>query len=181
MLTYVKKVCNPFGGSAISRKNIDIYRYALTGWGEEWETIGVIWFCVNGIVSRYIEGEYERRIYDDAKTPWQRVLLSGVLPEETQQKRREDVEALDPLRLVQHVEVLQRAVWRCAEADPGGVLVHFSLGACLSAAACSDQRALSEVLAQGASSAELRDWSRSAEPVCTNAISSRKEAAPAHY
>jgi hypothetical protein len=51
MLTHGKKVCNPFWGSVISRKSIDIYRYALTGWGEEWGTIGVIWPCVNGIVS----------------------------------------------------------------------------------------------------------------------------------
>jgi hypothetical protein len=43
-------VCNPFWGGAISRKSIDIYRYALTGWGEEWGTIGVIWPYVNGIV-----------------------------------------------------------------------------------------------------------------------------------
>src|SRR6266516_2037776 len=50
MLTHAKKVCNPFWGSVISRKSIDIYRYALTGWGEEWGTIGVIWPCVNGIV-----------------------------------------------------------------------------------------------------------------------------------
>jgi hypothetical protein len=34
-------VCNPFWGSAISRKSIDIYRYALTGWGEEWGTKGM--------------------------------------------------------------------------------------------------------------------------------------------
>jgi hypothetical protein len=50
MLTHKKKMCNPFWGSAISRKSIDIYRYALTGWGEEWGTIGVIWPYVNGIV-----------------------------------------------------------------------------------------------------------------------------------
>jgi hypothetical protein len=56
--------------------------------------------------SKDIEGEHEHRIYDEAKTPWQRVLLSGVLCDEMQRKWREDVEALDPLRLVQHVEVL---------------------------------------------------------------------------
>jgi hypothetical protein len=64
--------------------------------------------------SKRIEDEHEHRIYDEAKTPWQRMLLSGVLSEEKQQEWREAVESLDPLRLVQHVEALQRAVWRCA-------------------------------------------------------------------
>ena len=50
MLTYIRKVYNPFWGSVISRKNIDISRYVLTGWGEEWGTIGVSWPCVDEIV-----------------------------------------------------------------------------------------------------------------------------------
>jgi integrase/recombinase XerD len=112
--------------------------------------------------SKHLEGEHEHRIYDEAKTPWQRVLLSGVLSEEKQQKWREAVESLDPLRLVQHLEALQRAVWRCAEGGPGTMLARFSLSACVSAAVCPPQSALSEVLVQGASSlAETRDWSRS--------------------
>lgn len=75
------------------------------------------------------EGEHERRIYDEAKTPWQRVMLSGVLSDEIEQKWRKDVEVLDPLRLVQHVEMLQRAVWRCAEGGFGNTLIRFSLDA----------------------------------------------------
>jgi hypothetical protein len=59
------------------------------------------------------EGEHERRIYDDAKTPWQRVLLSGVLPDEIQQKWLKDVEVLDPLRLVQHGDVAARCLGMC--------------------------------------------------------------------
>lgn len=112
--------------------------------------------------SRSIEGEHKHRVYDEAKTPLQRVLLSGILPEEKQQEWREAVESLDPLRLVQHVEALQRAVCQCAEGGPGTVLVRFALGACLSAAMRPAQNALSKVAVQKASdSAELRDWSRS--------------------
>jgi hypothetical protein len=112
--------------------------------------------------SKHLEGEHEHRIYDEAKTPLQRVLLSGVLPEEKQQEWREAVESFDPLRLVQHVEALQRAVWRCAEDGPGTTLVCFSLSACVSSVARSAQRASSDVLLQGSSHpAELRDWSRS--------------------
>ena len=83
--------------------------------------------------SRQNEGEYERRIYDDAKTPWQRVLLSDVLSDEIEQQWRKDIAVLDPLRLVQHVETLQRAVWRCSEGGFGKALVRFSLDACVSA------------------------------------------------
>jgi integrase/recombinase XerD len=112
--------------------------------------------------SKDIEGEHEHRIYDEAKTPWQRVLLSGVLSDEIQQEWREGVESLDPLRLVQHVEALQRAAWRCAEGSPETTLVRFSLSACVSAAVRPDQREPPDVLLLGSSyPAELRDWSRS--------------------
>jgi hypothetical protein len=112
--------------------------------------------------SKRIEGEYAHRIYDEAKTPLQRVLLSGVLPEQKRQELRESAKSLDPLRLVQHMEALQRAVWRCAEGGPGTTLVRFSLSVCLSAAAPPAQRALSDVLVQRSSHpAETRDWSRS--------------------
>src|SRR6185312_17395852 len=101
--------------------------------------------------SRQREGEHEHRIYDEAKTPWQRVLLSGVLPDEIEQKWRKDVAVLDPLRLVQHLERLQRAVWRCAEGGFGNTLVRFSLDACVSVIASMSQREGSHVLASVAS------------------------------
>jgi hypothetical protein len=84
-----------------------------------------------------------------------------VLSDEIQQQWQEAVESLDPLRLVQHVEALQRAVWRCAEGGPG-MLVRFSRSACASAAARPPQRASSDMLVQGTSHPiETRDWSRS--------------------
>ncbi len=112
--------------------------------------------------SKSIKGEREHRIYDEAKTPLQRVLLSGVLHAEIQQKWREAAESLDPLRLVQHVETLQWAVWRCAEHGSGTTLVRFSLDACVSAAAHRLPGIPSDLLAQGSPDlAETRDWSRS--------------------
>ena len=108
------------------------------------------------------EGEHERRIYDDAKTPWQRVLLSSVLPGEIEQKWRKDVAVLDPLRLVQHVEALQRAVWRCAEGGSGTTLVRFSLDACVSSTAHISQEEGPHVLPSVVSDPTVgRDWSRS--------------------
>ena len=60
------------------------------------------------------EGKKVRHVYDPAKTPLQRLLLSGVLPAQKQQELLEVAHALDPIRLFQHVEQLQQAVFRCA-------------------------------------------------------------------
>jgi integrase/recombinase XerD len=112
--------------------------------------------------SKQTEGEHERRIYDDAKTPLQRVLLSGVLPDEIEQRWRKDIEALDPLRLVQHVEGLQQAIWRCTEGGFENTLIHFSLDTCASAAAYVSQREALTALAPVSPDPVLeRDWSRS--------------------
>src|SRR5258708_36963264 len=91
MLTHVKKVCNPFWGSVISRKSIDIYRYALIGWGEEWGTIGVIWPCVNGIVYamsvRKGGWNLENGVSSTSlRNPW---VVSGLIsPDETHRARQ---------------------------------------------------------------------------------------------
>jgi hypothetical protein len=112
--------------------------------------------------SKGIEGKQEHRIYDEAKTPLQRILLSGILPDEMQQEWRDTVASLDPLRLTQHVETLQRAVWQCAEGASGTMLVRFSLGACVSSVASSPQRDAPSVLTPMVSDpASVRDWSRS--------------------
>jgi hypothetical protein len=59
-------------------------------------------------------GKKVRFVYDPAKTPLQRVLLSGVLPAQKQQELTEVVHTLDPIRLFQQLEQLQQAVFRCA-------------------------------------------------------------------
>jgi site-specific recombinase XerD len=112
--------------------------------------------------SKHIEGKNERRMYDEAKTPLQRVLLFSGLPQQQLLELQEAVESLDPLRLVQHVEALQRAVWRCAEGGPGTTLVRFSLSVCVSAATRPSQRKALDVPAPMVLvPAEVRDWSRS--------------------
>ncbi len=57
-------------------------------------------------------------VYDPAKTPLQRLLLSGVLPAPKQQELIEVAHALDPIRLFQQLEQLQQAVFRCATNCP---------------------------------------------------------------
>ncbi len=60
------------------------------------------------------DGKKVRYVYDSAKTPLQRLLLSGVLPVEMQQELIEVAHALDPIRLFQQVAQLQQSIFLCA-------------------------------------------------------------------
>jgi hypothetical protein len=60
------------------------------------------------------EGSKLRRTYDEAQTPMQRLLASGALPSNKQQELLRITQALDPLRLLQQLEHLQKALWRHA-------------------------------------------------------------------
>ena len=66
------------------------------------------------LLSKQREGKKVRYVYDPAKTPLQRLLLSGVLPAQKQQELLEIAHALDPIRLLHQLEQLQQAVFRCA-------------------------------------------------------------------
>ena len=83
------------------------------------------------------QGDRVRRVYDVARTPLQRLLASGVLPEDRQQLLRERVEQLDPLALSEHLDALRYALWYRASlspvaeaAEPAWPLLDFSLQAC---------------------------------------------------
>ena len=66
------------------------------------------------LLAKQREGKQVRYVYDPAKTPLQRLLLSGVLPAQKQQELTEVVQALDPIGLLHQLEQLQQAVFRCA-------------------------------------------------------------------
>src|SRR5256714_6806517 len=66
------------------------------------------------LLAKEREGKKVRYVYDSAKTPLQRLLLSDMLPAHKQQELLEVVQALDPIGLFQQVEQLQQAVFRCA-------------------------------------------------------------------
>src|SRR6266700_4421597 len=90
------------------------------------------------LLSKHREGENVRRVYDAAKTPWQWLMLSGVLPATTQQHLCEVVQALDPLRLLSHLKHLQQALWRCARSisplthsAPAASLLRFCVQGCM--------------------------------------------------
>jgi hypothetical protein len=56
--------------------------------------------------------------YDDAQTPYQRLLAAGVLGEAERQRLAGVYEGLDPVALRQQMETLQRAFWRHAHEAP---------------------------------------------------------------
>jgi hypothetical protein len=70
------------------------------------------------LLSKLREGKKVRYVYDPAKTPLQRLLLSGVQPAQKQQELTEVAQALDPIRLLHQLEQLQQAVFRCAAGCP---------------------------------------------------------------
>jgi site-specific recombinase XerD len=65
------------------------------------------------LVAKQVEGRKIHRVYDAARTPLQRLLLSGVLPASKQEELGTVAKGLDPIRLFQQVEQLQQAVFHC--------------------------------------------------------------------
>src|SRR5437868_13001232 len=71
------------------------------------------------LLSKKREGKKVRCVYDPAKTPLQRLLLSGILSAEKQHELNAVAQSLDPLRLFHQLEQLQKALFRCAvEGNP---------------------------------------------------------------
>ena len=66
------------------------------------------------LLSKQREEKKVRSVYDPAKTPLQRLLQSGALSAQKQQELTEVAQALDPARLLQQLELVQQAVFRCA-------------------------------------------------------------------
>ena len=89
------------------------------------------------LLSKQRDGKKVCYIYDPAKTPLQRLLLSGVLLAQKQQELFEVAQALDPIRLFRQLEQLQQAVFRCAvncspvtSPIPSAPIRVFSVGDC---------------------------------------------------
>lgn len=60
------------------------------------------------------EGSHVHRTYDQAQTPWRRLLSSEALKAETRTRLEAIYAALDPVRLLQQLTTLQEALWRHA-------------------------------------------------------------------
>jgi hypothetical protein len=71
------------------------------------------------LLSKERDGEKVRYVYDPAKTPLQRLVLSGILSTEKQHELNAVAQSLDPVRLFHQLEQLQKALFRCAvEGNP---------------------------------------------------------------
>ena len=66
------------------------------------------------LASKEREGSKVRRTYDQAQTPMQRLLASGIVAEVKQQELQRITDALDPMRLLTQLEQLQKALWQHA-------------------------------------------------------------------
>src|SRR6266700_2788259 len=64
--------------------------------------------------SKQREGSKVRRTYDQAQTPMQRLLASDAVPPNKQQELLRITQALDPLRLLEQLEQLQKALFQHA-------------------------------------------------------------------
>jgi hypothetical protein len=60
--------------------------------------------------AKQYDGRKVRRVYDAAKTPLQRLLLSQMLPASKEQELLRTAQVLDPLRLFHHLQDLQQAL-----------------------------------------------------------------------
>jgi hypothetical protein len=66
------------------------------------------------LLAKERDGKKIRYVYDPAKTPLQRLLLSGILSAQKQQELTQVAEVLDPIGLLHQLKQLQQAVFRCA-------------------------------------------------------------------
>jgi len=60
------------------------------------------------LLAKQFDGRKVRRVYDAAKTPLQRLLLSKILPASKEHELQRVAQVLDPLRLFHHLQDLQR-------------------------------------------------------------------------
>jgi hypothetical protein len=69
------------------------------------------------------DGSRTRRRYDPAQTPYRRLLATGLLAPDPQQRLAALAQTLDPVRLLQQIEALLEALWRHAVfLVPGGAV-----------------------------------------------------------
>jgi len=122
------------------------------------------------LVTKQVEGRKIRRVYDAAKTPLQRVLLSGALSPVQQQELRTIGKAFDPLRLFQQVEQLQQATFRCeavrssaGQPMPPTSLVSFDLAACAAELVSPEGSETDELPNEEQQYAGVLDWRRTSK------------------
>jgi hypothetical protein len=59
------------------------------------------------LISKHREGAKIRKKYDQAQTPYQRLLISSHIQQGFQEKIRKQYEELDPIKLLKEIEFFQ--------------------------------------------------------------------------
>jgi site-specific recombinase XerD len=118
------------------------------------------------LVAKQVEGKKIHRIYDAAKTPLQRVQVSGALSPSQQQELRVITKAFNPLRLFQQVEQLQQATFRCEAGRSSAsqpTLVPFDLAECAAELVLQETREPGELLREEPKRAGVLNWRRTGQ------------------
>ena len=66
------------------------------------------------LVSKQRDGAKVKRCYDQATTPYQRVLHSSDVSEEAKQRLIQEYRSLNPAALLRQIEAAQDTLWRLA-------------------------------------------------------------------
>jgi Integrase core domain len=122
------------------------------------------------LMAKQVQGRKIHRIYDAAKTPLQRVLLSGILSSSQQQELRALGKAFDLLRLFQQVEQLQQATFRCeagkssaSQPTPKSELLPFHLAGCTAELVLLEGREGDELPYEEQKRTSVLDWRRTSK------------------
>ena len=70
---------------------------------------------VRKLIGRQRSGARVTKLYDAPRTPYQRLLESGILDETSRSRLQQEFEALNPAELGRRIEAALRRLWDCAE------------------------------------------------------------------
>ena len=116
------------------------------------------------LARKHRQGQHLYRRYATAQTPFQRLLATGILDAATRTRLSTLYEALDPVRLLQQLSLLQTALWRHAAvlkpADPGPT-ERFHVAHC---GASSDEALQPDTVRQLTLSSARRRYRRTEKP-----------------
>lgn len=104
---------------SIVRKIIGYDRYEGT---EAWQALGELYAVLRlyinffqpsmKLISKHRTGAKIRKKYDQAQTPYQRLLVSSHIQQGVREKIRKQYEELDPIKLLKGIESLQNRFWQ---------------------------------------------------------------------
>ena len=75
---------------------------------------------VSKVVSKERTGAKVKKLYDTAKTPYQRLLAAGVLDEDKARSLTQLYSSLNPVKLRAEIHAAQKALWELADTSRTG-------------------------------------------------------------